>query len=81
MALTVHALLFIQPDALPNCSQWTVGPLKLYDSLMVQRHVRLLQGFVDVLALQVEVWARSGGIPAGARERRARGATRTPVFE
>ena len=37
-------------------------------------HVRLLQGFVDVLALQVEVWARSGGIPAGARRRRrARG--------
>jgi len=33
-------------------------------------HVRLLHGFVDVLALQVEVWARSGGIPgAGARER------------
>ena len=26
-------------------------------------HVRLLHGFVDVLALQVEVWARSGGTP------------------
>ena len=31
-------------------------------------HVRLLQGFVDVLALQVEVWARSGGTPEGAGE-------------
>ena len=33
-------------------------------------HVRLLHGFVDVLALQVEVWARStGGTPGGGRER------------
>ena len=32
-------------------------------------HVRLLHGFVDVLALQVEVWARSAGTPGGARER------------
>ena len=28
-------------------------------------HVRLLQGFVDVLALQAEVWVRSGGGNAG----------------
>ena len=33
-------------------------------------HVRLLHGFVDVLALQVEVWARSAGTPGG----RGRGA-------
>jgi hypothetical protein len=43
-------------------------------------HVRLLQGFVDVLALQVEVWARSSGMPGGAGEEGAGQRGRLPAW-
>ena len=42
-AVTDQPVLFIQPDASPNCNQWIVGPLLLYDAPMVQRQVWLLQ--------------------------------------